>query len=45
MQRLLDAAGGAYAGCDAASSALTMDKALTKQAVSARAVRVADGIV
>jgi D-alanine-D-alanine ligase len=45
MQRLIDAAGGVYAGCDAASSALTMDKALTKQAVSARAVRVADGIV
>jgi D-alanine-D-alanine ligase len=45
MQRLLDAAGGAYAGCDAASSALTMDKALTKEAVSSRGVRVAEGIV
>ena len=44
MQRLLDAAGGAYAGCDAASSELTMDKALTKETVSARGVRVADGI-
>jgi D-alanine-D-alanine ligase len=44
MQRLLDAAGGAYGGCDAASSALTMDKALTKEAASARGVRVADGI-
>ncbi len=44
MQRLIDGAGGTYAGCDAASSALTMDKDLTKQAVSARGVRVADGI-
>ncbi len=45
MQRLLNAAGGAYAGCDASSSALTMDKALTKVAVSARGVRVAEDIV
>jgi len=45
MQRLLDAAGGAYAGCDAASSALTMDKALAKAAVASRGVRVADGIL
>jgi D-alanine-D-alanine ligase len=45
MQRLLDAAGGAYAGCDAASSALTMDKALTKETVSARGVPVVAGIV
>jgi D-alanine-D-alanine ligase len=45
MQRLLDAAGGSYAGCDAASSELTMDKALTKERVAARGVRVADGIV
>jgi D-alanine-D-alanine ligase len=45
MQRLLDAAGGAYGGCDAESSALTMDKALTKEAVAARGLRVADGIV
>jgi len=45
MQRLIDAAGGAYAGCDSASSALTMDKALTKETVSGRGVRVADGIV
>jgi len=44
MQRLLDAAGGAYSGCDAASSALTMDKALTKRTVSARGVPVVDGI-
>lgn len=32
MQRLLDAAGVAYAGCDAASSELTMNKVRTKQA-------------
>ncbi|MCC6414738.1 MAG: D-alanine--D-alanine ligase [Opitutaceae bacterium] len=36
MQRLLDAAGVHYAGCDAASSALTMDKARTK-AIAAQA--------
>jgi D-alanine-D-alanine ligase len=41
MQRLLDAAGIVYAGCDAASSALTMDKAATKRAASAAGVRVA----
>lgn len=44
MQRLLDAAGVCYAGCDAASSALTMDKSLTKQAAMTRQVRVAKGI-
>jgi D-alanine-D-alanine ligase len=44
MQRLLDAAGGAYAGCDAASSALTMDKALTKRTVAGHGVPVVDGI-
>ena len=44
MQRLLDAAGGAYAGCDAASSALTMDKDLTKARVSAAGLAVAEGI-
>ncbi|MGA2017916.1 MAG: D-alanine--D-alanine ligase [Opitutaceae bacterium] len=44
MQSLLDGAGGAYAGSDAASSALTMDKTLTKETVSARGVRVSDGI-
>jgi len=43
MQRLLDDAGGAYAGSDAAASRLTMDKELTKETVSARGVRVADG--
>jgi D-alanine-D-alanine ligase len=44
MQRLLDAAGGQYAGCDAAASALTMDKTLTKKAALARGVRVAKGL-
>jgi len=44
MQQLLDAAGIHYAGCDAASSALTMDKTKTKDAVSARRVRVARGV-
>ena len=41
MQRLLDAAGIAYAGCDAASSALTMDKAATKRAAASAGVNVA----
>lgn len=41
MQRLLDEAGITYAGCDAASSALTMDKAATKRAAAAAGVRVA----
>ncbi len=45
MQRLLDAAGVAYAGCDAASSALTMDKTRTKQAAASKGVRVADAVV
>ncbi|HEY5228045.1 MAG TPA: D-alanine--D-alanine ligase [Opitutaceae bacterium] len=44
MQRLLDAAGGAYAGCDAFSSALTMDKDLTKRTVAERGVPVAEGL-
>lgn len=44
MQRLLDRAGIHYAGCDAASSALTMDKTRTKQMVSARGLRVAKGM-
>jgi D-alanine-D-alanine ligase len=44
MQRLLHAAGIHYAGCDEASSALTIDKAATKRAVSAKSVRVADGL-
>jgi len=38
MQRLLDTAGVHYAGCDAASSALTMDKVLTKRAAATRGV-------
>ncbi len=38
MQRLLDAAGVTYAGCDAAGSALTMDKTRTKLACAARGV-------
>jgi D-alanine-D-alanine ligase len=45
MQGLLDAAGVAYAGCDAAGSALTMDKTRAKQAVAARGVRVAESVV
>jgi D-alanine-D-alanine ligase len=45
MQRLLDAAGVTYAGCDALSSALTMDKTLTKQAAATRGVKIAKGIV
>jgi len=45
MQRLLDAAGVCYAGCDAASSALTMDKTGTKQLAAAQGIRVAKGIV
>jgi D-alanine-D-alanine ligase len=45
MQALLDAAGGAYAGCGAASSRLTMDKTLTKETVAKKGVRVADAVV
>lgn len=41
MQRLLDAAGIVYAGCDAASAALTMDKAATKRTAASAGVRVA----
>jgi D-alanine-D-alanine ligase len=44
MQQLLDAAGIHYAGCDAASSLLTMDKTRTKEAAAARGVRVVPGI-
>ncbi|MDI1334981.1 MAG: D-alanine--D-alanine ligase [Lacunisphaera sp.] len=43
MQRLLDAAGVAYAGCDAKGSDLTFDKWRTRQAVSAMGVPVAPG--
>ena len=45
MQRLLDTARVQYAGCDAGSSALTMDKTRTKEAVAARGVRVAKAIL
>ncbi len=41
MQRLLDVAGIVYAGCDAAASALTMNKAATKRAAASAGVRVA----
>ena len=44
MQRLLAEAGVQHAGCDAASSALTMDKARTKEAAAARGVPVVPGI-
>ena len=43
MQRLLEAAGIAYAGCDAVGSELTFDKWRTRQAVSAMGVGVAPG--
>jgi D-alanine-D-alanine ligase len=43
MQSLLDAAGVHYAGCDAVSSRLTMDKTRTKEAVAARGVPVVPG--
>src|ERR1043166_4007418 len=45
MQRLCDAAGIHYAGCDAANSALTMDKTRTKEAVAARGIAVIPGTV
>ena len=45
MQRLLEVAGVQYAGCGIASSALTMDKTLTKQAAAARGVRGAKAIL
>src|SRR5688500_6310763 len=44
MQQLMDAAGIQYAGCDAASSVLTMDKSRTKETVAAHGIRVAPGI-
>src|SRR3954470_19284290 len=44
MQRLLDAAGVAYGGCDAAASELTMDKTRTKDAAAARGVQVVKGL-
>lgn len=45
MQRLLDAAHVHYAGCDAASSALTMDKTRTKETVAAHGLRVPQAIL
>lgn len=45
MQKLLDAAGVEYAGCDATSSALTMDKVLTKRAAGRHGVQVARDFV
>lgn len=45
MQRLLDAAGVRYAGCDAVASALTMDKARTKAAAAAKGVPVVPAVV
>jgi D-alanine-D-alanine ligase len=44
MQRLLDAAGVQYAGCDAAGSALTMDKSRTKQTAANQGVPIIPGI-
>lgn len=44
MQRLLDAAGIHYAGCDASASALTMDKTATKRAAGKAGVRSAKGL-
>lgn len=45
MQRLLDAVEAGYAGCDAAASALCMDKNATKQRVAAQGVSVVPGVV
>ncbi|MEO6005357.1 MAG: D-alanine--D-alanine ligase [Opitutus sp.] len=44
MQRLLDAAGVQYGGCDAQASELTMDKTRTKEAARARGVQVVKGL-
>lgn len=44
MQRLLDEAGVAYAGCDATGSAVCFNKALTKERAAAAGVRVCDGL-
>jgi D-alanine-D-alanine ligase len=44
MQRLLEAAGGAYAGCGVEASALTMDKTLTKETAAAAGIQVAQGL-
>lgn len=45
MQALLEEAGIAYSGCDAASSILTMDKVRTKERAATRGVRVAEAVV
>jgi len=45
MQRLLEAAGFAYSGCDSVASACTMDKAETKARVAKVGVPVIDGTV
>lgn len=45
MQRILDAAGIHYAGCDAASSELTMDKNRTKAAAAAQGVHGAKQVL
>lgn len=45
MQRLLEAAGFAYAGCDALSSACTMDKTETKVRAAKVGVPMAEGMV
>lgn len=44
MQRLLESAGVSYAGCDAPSSELTLDKARTKAAAAACGVRGAKAL-
>jgi D-alanine-D-alanine ligase len=44
MQRLLDAAGVQYAGCDAASSARCFNKVETKRLAAAAGVRVCPGM-
>jgi D-alanine-D-alanine ligase len=44
MQRLLDAAGATYAGCDAAASALCMDKSAAKRRIAAAGVGVVSGV-
>lgn len=43
MQRLLESAGVAYAGCDATGSDVCFDKWRTRQCVSAQGVQVAPG--
>ncbi len=43
MQRLLDAAQASYAGCDAAASALCMDKTAAKERMAAAGVGVVPG--